>query len=170
MTRYRYETRGLYADYARAAAGCVLTGVPLALAPAGGWVIAIFGGLFVMFAVFALRTGARHRMVVDIDDAAIVQHGLTTRRIAWDRLDGMGLAYYSTRRDRKNGWMQLRLRGEGTTIRLDSAFEGFDDATHRAHAAALEKGLELGPVTQGNLAGMGLGEPAAAGAGPGSAP
>lgn len=169
MTRYRYATRGIYADYARAAAGCVLTGVPLALAPTGGWVIAIFGALFVMFVVFGLRTWARHRMAVDIDDDAIVQHGLGTRRIPWDRLDALALSYYSTRRDRKNGWMQLRLRGDGATIRLDSAFEGFDEAARRAHDAARRRGLELGPVTQGNLAGLGL-EPAPAGTGAGGAP
>ena len=44
----------------------------------------------------------------------------------------MKLAYYSTRRDRKSGWMQLELGAGGARVRLDSRIAGFDRLVRRA--------------------------------------
>ncbi len=48
----------------------------------------------------------------------------------------MKLAYYSTRRDRRDGWMQLELRAGASTIRLDSRIDGFAELVERAALAA----------------------------------
>ena len=52
----------------------------------------------------------------------------------------MKLAYYSTRRDRRDGWMQLDLRSGWSSVRLDSRIEGFAELVERAARAADDRG------------------------------
>ena len=49
------------------------------------------------------------------------------RRSPGTELDRMKLGYYSTRRDRRAGWMQLELGAGGVRIKLDSRLDGFDE-------------------------------------------
>ncbi|HTT79068.1 MAG TPA: hypothetical protein VMF86_05255, partial [Stellaceae bacterium] len=74
-------------------------------------------------------------------------------------LDRMKLAYYSTRRDRKSGWMQLELGARRTRLGLDSRIAGFDRLVRRAAAAAAARDLELSETTIANLHSLGLDSP-----------
>ena len=76
--------------------------------------------------------------------------------IRWDELDGIKLAYYSTRRDRRDGWMQLELRAGGSRIRLDSRIDGFAELVERAARAADARGLEPSAATAANLEALGI--------------
>ena len=76
--------------------------------------------------------------------------------IAWDRLDRMKLAFYSTRRDRKSGWMQLQLGAGGARLSLDSRLDGFDRLVRHAAIAADARGLELSQATVANLQALGI--------------
>jgi hypothetical protein len=69
------------------------------------------------------------------------------------------LAYYSTRRDRRDGWMQLELRAGASTIRFDSRIDGFNQLVERAALAAAARGVELSAATAGNLEALGIGRP-----------
>jgi hypothetical protein len=68
----------------------------------------------------------------------------------------MRLAYYSTRRDRRSGWMQLELGAGGARVRLDSRIEGFDQVVRHAAAVAAAHGLALNEATFANLEALGI--------------
>jgi len=68
----------------------------------------------------------------------------------------MTLAYYSTRRDRRDGWMQLELRSGWTRVHLDSRIEGFTELVDEAARAARCRGLTLNAATLANLSALGV--------------
>lgn len=77
--------------------------------------------------------------------------------VRWDELSVLQLRYYSTRRDRGDGWMQLKLRGADGSLRIESALSDFDAVVARAAGAAEHRGLALNESTRANLATLGIG-------------
>lgn len=76
--------------------------------------------------------------------------------LSWEHLDRLRLRYYSTRRDRSDGWMTLTLAGlapSGRRVRLglDSTVDGFIEIARAAAAAAVRNGVALKPSTVANL-------------------
>src|SRR5205823_5116471 len=82
--------------------------------------------------------------------------GLWRTTIRWDELDRMRLAYYSTRRDRRSGWMQLDLGAGNARVRLDSRIEGFDQVVRHAAEVAVARGIALNDATVSNLKALGI--------------
>ena len=77
--------------------------------------------------------------------------------VEWNRLDRMKLSYFSTKRDRSDGWMQLAVGSAGgRLVKVDSALDGFYDIVERAARAAEGLRLELSPATRVNLRSMGI--------------
>lgn len=156
MKTYRYPPRGLMGDYARAGVGLVVTAGPLLFLPTTLIILWILAGFASLFVVFAARTAIRHMTVVRVDDAGIAAIGPMGVSVRWDDLKGVVLSYYSTRRDRTRGWMQLSVRGNGRAVRLDSTIDGFRDIAALAVRHAELKRIELSPATTGNLAALGI--------------
>src|SRR3546814_11929791 len=50
---------------------------------------------------------------VEVGDRGIVARGPLGGAIAWPDLEDLRLRYYSTRRDRTQGWMHMTLKGGG---------------------------------------------------------
>jgi len=69
----------------------------------------VLGSFAAVFGIFGLRTVLRHRTSLEMSDTELRASGALRRRISWAELDRMKLSYYSTRRDRRSGWMQLEL-------------------------------------------------------------
>ena len=159
-TRHIYPSSAMVGDYMRAAAGLVPTGVLFATVPIGTVAGTILGGFAAIFGVFALRTLMRHGTSVEMTDSELRTHGVSHRTIHWAELDRMKLAYYSTRRDRRAGWMQLELRGAGVKVTIDSRIAGFDQVVRRAAEAASERGIALNEATVANLGSLGIKLPA----------
>jgi hypothetical protein len=159
MTQYRYPTPAMVGDYLRAAFGLALTGTPLLMAPGGSFAFWILGPLALLFAVFGLRTGLRHMTVVEADESRVASRHLWRRELAWSEVTEVKLSYFSTKRDRRDGWMQLTLKSPGARIRFDSTLDGFGAITRRAHSTALAKGLELTDATIANFASLGFQPP-----------
>jgi hypothetical protein len=177
MSRHHYPIGALSSDYARVALGLALTLGPLLLlelAAPIAWLLAV---LAVLFFWFGLRTGLRQLSAVELSPQAIAIRGPFGRRLAWDELAHMKLAYYAPRgwgsarrRDRhlergerherderQRGWLQLTLQGaRGRPVRVESTLEGFDQVLRRAMAAAAHRQLELDPTTTANLSALGL--------------
>src|SRR5207253_3201461 len=109
-----------------------------------------------LFAVFGIRTALRHGTRVEATEGALLASGLVRTSIAWHELDRMRLTYYSTRRDGRGGWMQLKLRSGRSGIRLDSRIEGFPDLVAAAARAAEMRGLPLSSATSVNLQALGV--------------
>jgi hypothetical protein len=155
-TRHIYPASAMVGDYLRAAAGLVPTGVLFATVPIGAVAATVLGGFAAIFAIFGLRTVLRHGTSIEMTDTGLRADGVSRRSIAWDELDRMKLAYYSTRRDRRAGWMQLELGAGGTRLHLDSRIAGFDRVVCRAAEAAADRGLALNEATVGNLEALGV--------------
>ncbi|HVC50842.1 MAG TPA: hypothetical protein VND87_02350 [Stellaceae bacterium] len=156
VTRHAYPTAAMAGDYLRAAAGLVPAGALLVSVPVETFGGVVLTGFAALFGLFGVRTMLRHASSIELDPTELRLSGVQRRVITWSALDRMKLAYYSTRRDRRAGWMQLELRAGGATVRLDSRIEGFDAVVRRAAAAANARGLELNPATVSNLQALGI--------------
>ena len=156
MTCYAYPASAMYGDYVRAAAGFVPTAAILAAMPVGTVAATALMGFVALFAVFGLRTILRHGTRFEMTESALRASGLRRTSIAWGELDRMTLAYYSTRRDRREGWMQLELRYGWTKLRLDSRIEGFAELVEKSARAATSRGLTFNAATLANLAALGV--------------
>jgi hypothetical protein len=153
----RYPITALYRDYLRAAFGLALTAGPLLLLDPAGVVAAVLGLLGLLFAWFGARTVMRHLSRVELSGNAIALRGPVSRRLVWDELERLKLAYYAPRRSRDDGWMQLTLRARnGAAIRLDSTLPGFNQVLGQASRAARANSLSLDAATHANLAALGL--------------
>ena len=153
----RYSVASLYPDYLRTAFGLVVTVGPLLLLDLAGVVAGLLAGLGALFAWFGTRTVMRHLSRVELSGDAISLCGPAPRRLAWQDLDRMKLAYYAPSRSRDDGWLQLTLcGGGGRPILLDSTLSGFDRVLGQASRVAQAKALPLDAATHANLAALGL--------------
>jgi hypothetical protein len=155
-THFSYPASAMAGDYLRAAAGLAPTVLILSTVSVGTVAGIVLGGFAVIFGAFAIRTGLRHGTSLEVDAAELRATGLRPVTIPWDRLDGMKLAYYSTRRDRKSGWMQLELGAGRARLCLDSRLDGFDRLVRHAAIAAAERGLQLSEASAANLQALGI--------------
>ncbi len=152
---YRYPWQAMVPDYARAAIGIVCAGAPLALTELPLAVTAVLAFLAAIFAAFAAQAALRHatRILVSGRDIRALPMGI---RLDWDRLTRLRLAYFSVRRDGRQGWMELKLASGRCTLRIDSRLEGFTEVVRQAAAAAGEACVPLEPATLSNLANLGI--------------
>ena len=156
MSTHTYPRSALTPDYIRAGCGLALTALPLALLPMH-WVLAVlFGAAALLFAAFLFGTVQRHLTIVTVDDGGIISRGPAGVAIAWPELRRMRLSYYSTRRDKQNGWMTLVLKGRGRKLSLESSLTAFESVVEQAHRAAEAGGLDLSPTTLENLMVLGV--------------
>ena len=131
-------------DYLRAAAGRRSGGGNARDVALGSITTVVLGGFAALFAGFGIRTIIRHQTRLEVTGSALRATGLRRASIIWEELDRMNLAYYSTRRDRREGWMQLDLRSGHSRIRLDSRITGFAEAGRDfGQSAAEARGLDL---------------------------
>lgn len=155
-TRHTYPASAMVGDYLRAAAGLVPACAIFATMPVGTAAAVVVGGFAAIFGVFGLRTALRHNSSIELSGTEIRADGLFRHSLRWTELDRMRLSYYSTRRDRKSGWMQLELGGDGTRLTLDSRIEGFGEIVRRAAEAAAARHLRLTDSTAANLESLGV--------------
>jgi hypothetical protein len=156
VTEYRYARRALAADYARGGIGFLLSAGPLMFVYVGRTVTAVLVALAVTFVVYGFRTACRGITRVRVDDDGIAIEGLRRSRLSWYEITEMRLSYYSTKRDGRGGWMQLRLNGPCGAMRFESSIDGFADIAQRAYLAAGARGISPGPATLANLRLLGV--------------
>ncbi|WP_051341357.1 hypothetical protein [Azospirillum halopraeferens] len=152
----RYPPASLWGDYARAGAGLAMTALPLAALEVSSWLAVPLAACAVLFALFAARTAQRHLTRVTVDAAGVRADGPLGAAVRWDELRRLRLRFYSTRRDRSQGWMQMTLAGDSGRVKLESTLDGFDAIAARAAAAARRNGLTLDPATVDNLLALGI--------------
>lgn len=153
----RYPRQTIIADYSRAAAGAVLCGAPLLLLEVNLWLAVLLLAGFGLFALFLIRTALRHRTRYVLGPDTLCADGPFATLVEWNRLDRMKLSYFSTKRDRTDGWMQLGVGSTGgRLVKVDSSLEGFHDIVARAAEAAESKRLSLSDTTNANLRSLGI--------------
>lgn len=153
--RYRYPLRRLIGDYVRVGVGLVVTLVPLLVLPVIPVMFWMLLSLSVLFVALALTTVHRQLTLVDVRDTSLRTSPLG-HSIRWDALSAMQLAYYSTRRDGRQGWLQLTLRAGRERIKLDSRLDGFEEVLRVAVRAAKRQALPLDAATCSNLHTLGV--------------
>lgn len=156
MSEMTYSRGSLMLDYVRALLGLGIVGGLLAFTTPVVWVQWILLALFVLFTAFTLRTWNRHKSVFALHPQGLEQLRPRAEQLGWDELQDVQLRYFSTRRDRKNGWMQLNLQGNGKKIIVDSNLSGFDAILQTVAGVVTEKKLDLGAATRENFRAMGL--------------
>jgi len=154
--RFSYPASAMLGDYLRAAAGLGPTLFILAVVSVGSVATLALAGFAAIFGIFAIRTALRHGTALEDSDGELRAVGLWPARLDWAQLDRMKLAYYSTRRDRKSGWMQLELAAGRSRLSLDSRLDGFERLVRHAALAAAERDLELSEATATNLHALGI--------------
>ena len=153
----RYPRQTLWADYFRAAAGVVLCGGPLVTIEINRWLALVLAAGLVVFGSFLARTALRQYTRYVLGPDTLCADGPGGTLVEWNRLDRLTLSYYSTKRDRSGGWMQLAVGSVGgRTIKLDSSLDGFYDIVERAARAAEASGLQLSAATRANLHSLGI--------------
>ncbi|NBB83561.1 MAG: hypothetical protein GVY28_09170, partial [Alphaproteobacteria bacterium] len=118
-----------------------------------------FGAVGLVFVVFLARTWQRKATVVALGPDGITARGPLGTRIDWDALDRLDLRYFSTRRDRSDGWLQLTLGAGGRRLKLESGLDGFDRILERAADAARANRVLMSETTMQNLQTMGIAAP-----------
>jgi len=151
LSIHRYPPASLIPDYLRAGGGLAITGGVLLFVPVAPVMMAAFGGLAALFLLFGVRTAQRQATRIEVTEEGIAAAGWGRVGMEWRELDRVKLRFYSTRRNRAKGWMDLALTAGPRHLVIDSALEGFASITALAHRAARERGLDLSPSTVDNF-------------------
>ncbi len=157
MSQHRYHRRDINADYLRAGIGLAACVTPMFFLAPGAIATYVLAVPAAFFALFAARTAVNARLQISMDEDGIEAHGATSKRLEWNALHKVKLSYFSTRRDREAGWMQLKLVGDAGTLTLHSTLEGFEDVCRAAYRAAAVHEMDLTDATARNFAELGLG-------------
>ena len=150
-----YPRSTVIADGARAGVGFLATATPVLMLPIAWPLQVILGLMATAFAVFGVQTFLRQRLRIRLDAQgfeAMPRFG----RVPWEALHSVSLAYFSTRRDRENGWFELKLGTPAGNMRVDSRMHGFDALAAAAVDAARRRGLALSAVSLANCRHLGL--------------
>lgn len=160
MKTLRYPPRVLLGDYLRSAAGLFVGLGVLLSVPPGPVVLTLFGAVALLFAVFGLRTLHRQFLRVAVTEAEIACRGARVQVLTWSELESVRLRYFGSRRNKwrpaGSGFMQLTLKGAGTSMTFESSIEGFDWLAGRAAQALRAQGRELDTTSASNLIELGV--------------
>jgi hypothetical protein len=152
----RYSPGALAPDLLRAGAGVLVCGMIASVVDVDSWAFIVFIGLAVVFAGFGALTLHRGRLRILVSADDVLAHP-GAQCLRWAALCGFTLDYYSTRRDREGGWMQLTLTdADGVRLRVDSRLTGFSELVARAVGAALDNSVQMTPTTLENLESLGI--------------
>ncbi len=160
--RFRYPRGAILKDYGQAAVGALMFGAPLIFAGGNVYITTVLGAIMAMFLCFGWSTWRRQASVIVVTEDAIGLEGARSARISWPEITRVDLRYFAPRARRERGggegtgWMQLRLDGGKTTIRIDSALDGFDQVARRVAEATHRHRLAATPATKSNFAALGL--------------
>jgi hypothetical protein len=157
MRTHTYSRVSAATDLARSGIGLFLSGTPLLIVDDRLHVVtAILLCLVVVFVVGTVRALLRARTRVEWDNSGIQTRDFRTRHLQWGDIRSVKLAYYSTRRDRSDGWMHLNIANGTTTLRFDSNLDSFKTLVDLAASAATRNDVSLDAATQYNLSSIGI--------------
>ncbi|MFV3131876.1 hypothetical protein [Niveispirillum sp. KHB5.9] len=154
----RYPADSLKADALRAGLGLAVTLGPLALVgfdahPLVAVPLLAGAGLF---GWLGLRTLARRGAYCRLSDQGLVMpRGFFMVMVRWDQITGVKLRYYSTKKDKSGGWMQLTIQAGRGRYSIESQLVGFDAITARVAELVVERGLPVDETTKENFLSLG---------------
>lgn len=156
MTRLYYPVSRLWPDYLRAGLGLAICLGLLLFATPQSVIFVLLVGLSLLLAWLGVITMWRQQIEITLDASGAARSGRwgLGRQLVmpWSGLRNVTLRYYSTRRDRSEGWLQLTIEGENGILRADSDLIGFPILVEQAIAAAGARGVVLSEATRLNAA------------------
>lgn len=155
---HRWSAAALSGDMVRGAIASGGAVFLLLLIPIGSIVFFVVLGLACVFGLYLASTLSRLRSVVEVDERGVRLSGglLGAKSIKWAELARLELRYFSLKRDRKDGWMDLKLKGAGQTIALDDRLDRFHEVLARAWEAARAADVGVSDTTHANLMAAGI--------------
>jgi hypothetical protein len=156
MSLHAYPRIAAFGDLTRALFGGGAAVVPVAAVPTGPTVTLLLLAIAAVFAALGLRAALLLFTRFEIDETGIAAVGPLNRAVSWRDLRIVKLAYYSTRRDRSGGWLQLTVVGERRRVSVDSRVDGFGRIAAIAAEAARVRNLRLDPATRSNFEALGI--------------
>lgn len=163
MSDLRYPLAALRGDYIRAGLGLILSLAPAVTVPLASPVDYLLLPAAALFMIFGLRTWQRQQSRVVIDRQGISLFRARQVSLAWRSIRSVRLSYFSTRADRREGWMQLTLTGEDPQrgqglrkIRIDSSLDGFEQVARCAAVAVRMNELAVNAATRTNFGALGI--------------
>lgn len=154
--RFHYPLGKLVPDYLRAGVGFGLTMVPMPHAIGGHPVVLLIVlGLAGLFGSFGLTTFLRQKSTVCTSAEGLWIEGPWSKSIRWDEVREIDLRYFSTRKDKQKGWLQLKITGPAGKIRVDSNLNDFDEFLRWVVTAITRHGLAVTPIGRENFASVG---------------
>ncbi len=156
MSTHHYSSAALRDDYLRAGLGFALTSGLGALARGEPIALGVLGGCALLFLAFGLRAWRRQSTAIELSDEGISTSGGRCVTLRWRQLTAVKLRYYTTKRDRTGGWMQLRLSARGRRLSIESTLDGFVEVVRRSAREAVANHLPLDTATCSNLIALGV--------------
>jgi hypothetical protein len=153
---HQYPLNSLYGDYIRAAIGVGFCSVPLSFVNDSPVLLTILAGVLLLFLGFGAKTAMRHLTVIQTEEEGIIANGPFGRRIAWRDINKVALKFYSTRRDTKEGWMQLTIFGATGKLTIESSLDGFNDVANSVIQAGFRNNAQMDETTMENVAALGI--------------
>ncbi|MBV8538247.1 MAG: hypothetical protein JO128_21800 [Alphaproteobacteria bacterium] len=163
MTDLRYPFAALRGDYVRAGLGVTLALAPALAIPLASPINYLLLPAAALFLAFGARTWQRQqsRVVIDRQGISLFRAGQVS--LPWRSVRAVRLSYFSTRADRREGWMQLTLTGEDPErnralrkVRIDSSLDGFEQVARCAAAAVRMNDLAVSATTRANFDALGI--------------
>ena len=154
--RMHYPQRAIKIDYICAISGLLFSLFPIILTSALPAVYGILTFTALLFFLFGLRTLIRQNTFFEISEDGISVGGWLHYSIAWSDVQELKISYFSTKRDRTEGWMQLKLCAPNRTLRVDSTLNNFCELVSEAAQKTFRNELELTPGTARNLKALGV--------------
>ena len=152
---FRYSPGRLLGDYLRSAIGLGLTGLPATQLPPDGvgfWILLVFALMFVGLGAHTVRRQLTR--IVMSDEKIESFPGRIV--IEWKDLREVKLSYFSTRTDRKNGWMQLTINTGNRKLRVDSRIDDFPTIASKVLDQTTLSRVVLSETTSSNFEALGL--------------
>jgi hypothetical protein len=156
MSVHAYPRTAALGDLVRAGVGMSAATLPLAAITTAPAITVILLAVLALFAALGLRAALLLFTRFEIDETGITAVGPLKKAVTWRDLRMVELAYYSTRRDRSGGWMQLTLVGERCRVSVDSRLDGFRRLAAIAAEVACARNLTLDPTTRSNFEALGV--------------
>lgn len=154
---YRWPSRAITADYVRSGIAFALSALFLLLVPLGSLISYLLLALVGIFGAYLGQVFLRARSQLTLLPEGLAISGFFgTHLIRWDALDQFALRYYALRRDKAEGWMDLKLGAGRTVVTLDDRLDGFRPILERAWKAARDRDLGISSSTYANLTAAGL--------------
>jgi hypothetical protein len=162
MSRHRYRRASLRGDFIRAGTGLLLCGISLYAVrdhDVARWIFLVLVAFFILFALRTLmRQVTEFELTPDGIRRSIAAGGASgkgfSKTLSWNSLDRVRLKYYSTRRDRSDGWMHLVMRTAEGRLSVDSTVDQFGQIAHAAARAAVVNRVDMSGATMSNFAAL----------------